>query len=384
MPFWHGEFMARSAHLTARVGELRRQLDDARTLADLATIQSRYHADEPTTRSLVEYVQSQRAITRYVPDDKRLVLEHFRDEVGGVRMVLHAPFGGRVNAPWGMALGRRMRERLGVEVQVQTTDDGIMLRLPDLGSAPPVDVFRTLAADEAERLVLEEVGQSSLFGARFRMNAARALLLPRGNPRRRMPLWLQRLKAADLLQAVSEYPSFPIVVETYRDVLQDAFDMATLRDVLGRIASGALTIHVAATELPSPFAASLQFGFVIDHMYGDDTPRAEQRAALLSLDRALLDELMGGEGADDATIAVLNELLARRRGTAPGRQARDAEELALLVDRAGDLTRAELEARVAPSTEWRARRSARHAARQRTARSRSHPGARRHARSRSS
>ena len=142
MPFWHGEFMARSAHLTARVGELRRELDDARTLADLATIQSRYHADEPTTRSLVEYVQSQRAITRIVPDDTRLVLEHFRDEVGSVRMVLHAPFGGRVNAPWGMALGRRVRERLGVEVQVQTTDDGIMLRLPDLGSAPPVDVFR--------------------------------------------------------------------------------------------------------------------------------------------------------------------------------------------------------------------------------------------------
>src|SRR6478672_1691334 len=301
MPFWHGEFMARSAHLTGRVGELRRQLDDARTLADLATIQTRYHADEPTTRSLVEYVQSQRAITRYVPDEKRLVLEHFRDEVGGVRMVLHAPFGGRVHAPWGMALGRRMRERLGVEVQVQTTDDGIMLRLPDLEGAPPVDVFRTLAADEAERLVLEEVGASSLFGARFRMNAARALLLPRGNPRRRMPLWLQRLKAADLLQAVSEYPSFPIVVETYRDVLQDAFDMAMLRDVLQRIASGALTIHVVPTELPSPFAASLQFGFVIDYMYGDDTPRAEQRAALLSLDRALLDELMGGEGADDAT-----------------------------------------------------------------------------------
>ena len=289
MPFWHGEFMARSAHLTPRVGALRRELDDARTLADLASIQSRYHADEPTTRSLVEYVQSQRAITRYVPDEKRLVLEHFRDEVGSVRMVLHAPFGGRVNAPWGMALGRRMRERLGVEVQVQTTDDGIMLRLPDLGAAPPIDVFRTLAPDEAERLVLDEVGQSSLFGARFRMNAARALLLPRGNPRRRMPLWLQRLKALDLLQAVSEYPSFPIVVETYRDVLQDAFDMATLRDVLARVLSGEIAMHVAATELPSPFAASLQFGFVIDHMYGDDTPRAEARAALLSLDRALLD-----------------------------------------------------------------------------------------------
>ena len=353
MPFWRGEFMARSNHLTARIGTLRRQLDDARTLDDLTDLQRHYSADEPTVRSLVEYVQAQRAATHIVPDDTHLVLEHYRDEVGSVRMVLHAPFGGRVNAPWGMALGRRMRERLGVEVQVQTTDDGLMLRLPDLGASPPVDAIRSLAVDEAERLILEEVGASSLFGARFRMNAARALLLPRGNPRRRMPLWLQRLKAGDLLQAVGEYPSFPIVVETYRDVLQDAFDMAGLRDVLARIASGAITIRTVETEVPSPFASSLQFGFVIDHMYGDDTPRAEQRAALLSLDRVLLDELMGGEGADDTTLAVLDDLLARRRGTAAGRQARDADELALLVDRAGDLTKAEVDARVAPPAEWR-------------------------------
>ncbi|CAN5917195.1 ATP-dependent helicase [soil metagenome] len=352
MPFWHGEFMARSNHLTSRIGALRRQLDDARTLDDLNELQRHYSADEPTVRSLVEYVQAQRAATHIVPDDTHLVLEHFRDEVGSVRMVLHAPFGGRVNAPWGMALGRRIRERLGVEVQVQTTDDGLMLRLPDLGAAPPVDAIRSLAVEEAERLVLEEVGGSSLFGARFRMNAARALLLPRGNPRRRMPLWLQRLKAGDLLQAVSEYPSFPIVVETYRDVLQDAFDMAGLRDVLARITAGEITIRTVETQVPSPFAASLQFGFVIDHMYGDDTPRAEQRATLLSLDRVLLDELMGGEGADDTTLAVLDDLLARRRGTAPGRQARDADELALLLDRAGDLTRSEIDARISPPADW--------------------------------
>jgi len=361
MPFWHGEFMARSNHLTARIGALRRTLDGARTLEDIQEIQRHYSADEPTTRSLVEYVQAQREVTGIVPDDTHLVLEHFRDEVGSVRMVLHAPFGGRVNAPWGMALGRRIRERLGVEVQVQTTDDALMLRLPGtfaspsagLGASLPFDAIRALSVEEAERLVLEDVGASSLFGARFRMNAARALLLPRGNPRRRMPLWLQRLKAGDLLQAVSEYPSFPIVVETYRDVLQDAFDMAGLRDVLSRIASGAITIRTVETQKPSPFAASLQFGFVMDHMYGDDTPRAEQRAALLSLDRVLLDELMGGEGADDTTLAVLEDLLARRRGTAPNRQARDADELALLVDRAGDVTRVELEARVAPVAEWR-------------------------------
>ncbi len=353
MPFWHGEFMARSSHLTPRIGALRRTLDGATTDDDIKAIQTHYSADEPTVRSLVEYVQAQRAITEIVPDETRLVLEHFRDEVGSIRMVLHAPFGGRVNAPWGMALGRRIRERLGVDVQVQTTDDGLMLRLPDMGAAPPLESIRALSVEEAERLVLEEVGASSLFGARFRMNAARALLLPRGNPRRRMPLWLQRLKAGDLLQAVSEYPSFPIVVETYRDVLQDAFDMAGLREVLSRIASGAITIRTVQTQIPSPFAASLQFGFVIDHMYGDDAPRAEQRAALLSLDRVLLDELMGGEGADDTTLVVLEELLARRRGTAAGRQARDADELAVLVDRAGDLTREELDARVAPPAEWR-------------------------------
>jgi ATP-dependent Lhr-like helicase len=353
MPFWHGEFMARSSHLSRRVGELRRLLDEAVTLEQLGAIQRRYHADEPTTRSLAEYVQAQRSITEIVPDDSHLVLEHFRDEVGAVRVVLHAPFGGRVNAPWGMALGRRVSERLGVEVNVQTSDDGIMLRLPDMGAVPPFDAIRALSGDEAERLVLEEVGSSSLFGARFRMNAARALLLPRGNPRRRMPLWLQRMKAGDLLAAVSEFPSFPILVETYRDVLQDAFDMASLREILARIATGAITIRTVETQMASPFAASLQFGFVIDHLYDDDVPRAEARAALLSLDRVLLDELMGGEGADDATLTVLEELLERRRGTAAGRQARDADELAVLVDRAGDVTRAELEARVAPESEWR-------------------------------
>ncbi|MEP6833732.1 MAG: DEAD/DEAH box helicase [Gemmatimonas sp.] len=352
MPFWHGEFMARSKHLTPRIGELRRVLDAASTPEALAVIAERYQTDADTVRSLAEYVHVQHELTEGVPDEKRLVLEHFRDEVGSVRMVLHAPFGGRVNAPWGMALGRRLRERLGVEVQVQTTDDGLMFRLPNLDSSPPVDIIAALSYEDAEQLVLEEVGASSLFGARFRMNAARALLLPRGNAKRRMPLWLQRLKSLDLLQAVQEYPSFPIVVETYREVLQDAFDMGGLRTVLTEIASGAISVRVVETQISSPFAASLQFGFVIDHMYGDDTPRAEQRASLLSLDRVLLDELMGGEGADDATLSVLNDLLERRRGTADGFEARDANELAQLVDRAGDVTMDELQARVAPSARW--------------------------------
>jgi len=352
MPFWHGEFMARSMHLTPRVGTLRRLLSNADTPERLFDLQRAYGADENTVRSLAEYVRAQRELTGIVPDEQRLVIEHFRDEAGSIRMVLHAPFGGRVNAPWGMALGRRLRERLGVDVQVQTTDDALMLRLPDMGAVPPVDVIRALTGGDAEQLILEEIGASSLFGARFRMNAARALLLPRGKAGRRMPLWLQRLKSLDLLQAVQEYPSFPIVVETYRDVLQDAFDMPGLQTVLSGIAAGTITVTAVETQIPSPFAASLQFGFVMDHMYGDDTPRAEQRATFLSLDRVLLDELLGGEGADTETLAALDELLARRRGTAPGRQARDGDELAHLIDRAGDVTYDEMQARVAPSAQW--------------------------------
>ena len=356
MPFWHGEFAARSSHIAPRVGALRRQLADARTADDIQRIIEEYECDEATARSLVEYVHQQRAATATVPDDKLLIIEHFRDETNAVRIVIHAPFGGRVNAPWGMVLAGRVRDALratagrrtaGTEVQVQTTDDGIMLRLSDLTGPAPLDALRGLTPDEAERRLLEEVGNSSLFGARFRMNAARALLLPRGNPRRRMPLWLQRLKAQDLLQTVREFPSFPILVETYRDVLQDAFDMPALAEVLRALEAGAIEMRDVATEMPSPFAASLQFGFVMDWMYADDTPRAEQRAAMLSLDRGLLDELLGGSGADEGTLTTLAELLAVRRGTAPHRRARTADELAILLDRAGDVTVAELTERVA-------------------------------------
>jgi len=357
MPFWHGEYAARSVHLAPRVGELRRELDAVRTDEQTTALAERYQCDEATASSLVEYVHQQRAATGVVPDERVIVVEQFRDEMDSVRVVIHAPFGGRVNAPWGMALANRVRETLGkggaFEIQVQTTDDGIMLRLPTLRDWLPISVIRDMDSAEAERRVLEEVGASSLFGARFRMNAARALLLPRGNPRRRMPLWLQRLKALDLLQAVQEFPSFPILVETYRDVLQDAFDMPALVRALDGLAAGATSLVSVETALPSPFAASLQFGFVMDWMYADDAPRAEQRAALLSLDRALLDELMGGEGADESTLEMLDSILARRRGTAAGSRARTADELALLLDRAGDLSMDELRERVASTDEGR-------------------------------
>src|SRR5687767_2910667 len=192
MPFWHGEYGARSLSLSRRVGELRRALAAGEPAEKLAEACG---CDEATITSLTRYISAQRAATATVPDDRDIVVEHFRDELGAVRVIVHAPFGGRVTAPWGMALAHRARESLrDADVQVQTTDDGIMLRMPDLGGAAQLHALLDLTAAEAERLVLEEVGSTSLFGARFRMNAARALLLPRGNRRRRMPLWLQRLE----------------------------------------------------------------------------------------------------------------------------------------------------------------------------------------------
>ena len=350
MPFWHGEFMSRSVDLSRRVGQLRRALaPDGAT--DEGALRAQYWCDDASVVSLRAYVAEQRAATGVVPDDRTLVVEHFRDEMGAVRATIHSIFGGRVNAPWGMALAQRTRELLGagVEVQVQTSDDGIMLRMPDLGSTPPLHALFDLTAADVEHRVVDEVGGSALFGARFRMNAGRVLLLPRGSPRRRMPLWLQRLKAADLLQVVRQFPSFPILVETYREVMQDAFDLAALTEVVESVAARKVPVHIVETDRPSPFAAGLQFGFVMDWLYADDTPRAERAAARLAIDQGMLADLLGRQGAppDEATERALSDSVAERQGTALKRRARDADELAHLLERLGDLSLEEMRARTA-------------------------------------
>ncbi|HUF30004.1 MAG TPA: DEAD/DEAH box helicase [Gemmatimonadaceae bacterium] len=354
MPFWRGEFMARSAELGRRVGAIRRLANDPHPAAEaaLSAMGERQGWDAETGRVLREYVAEQRAATGTVPDENVLLLERFSDETGAPRLVLHSVFGGRVNAPWGLALARRCEEVLGAAVQVQTSDEGILLRLPAVGGDPPLELFERLMPDDAEQAVIQSVRESALFGARFRMNAARALVLPRDRPGKRMPLWLQRLRAADLLEAVRDVPDFPLVVETYREILRDAFDLPTLRHVLGEIAAGRIRIKYAETEQPSPFAAGLMFGFVMEWLYADDAPRAEQRAARLAVDQGLLDEVMGTE-PDPELGKALDEVLAARRGTAPDRRARSADELAHLLERAGDLTIEELRERVAERAAWR-------------------------------
>jgi ATP-dependent Lhr-like helicase len=350
LPFWHGEYAARAAHLAPRLGAVRRALGDARDDAARDALAERWGADRATIDALANWIARQReACGGIVPDDRDLVLEQHRDETGALRLVLHAPFGARVTAPWGLALAERLRERTGATVIPMALDDGLLLRLPDLPGDSPTAPVTGLVADEAERLVLGAVGGTALFGARFRMNAQRALVLPRSSPGRRVPLWLQRLKAADLLESVRREPSFPLVVETYRDVLQDAFDLPALAAVLRDLAAGTRRLHVRRLAQPSPFASAYAFRFTADWMYGDDAPRPIAHGSdVLGLDRALLDEVLGRPGHEAGFEAALARFLDARRGTCPGRQARTVDELAALLDRAGDLTPDELVARTAP------------------------------------
>jgi ATP-dependent helicase Lhr and Lhr-like helicase len=351
MPFWKGEYMARSVHLAPRLGALRRTLAqlDSDDEAATATLAESLGCDVALIRALAGYMREQRATAGVVPDDRTLLLESFRDETGAAYLVLHSLYGGRVNAPLAMALAARVRERLpGVELQLQTTDDGVLLRLGDLADDPPLDVVHGLTSGEAEQAVVREVGRSPLFGAHFRMSAGRALLLPRARPGKRMPLWLQRLKALDLLDVVRQHRSFPILLETYREVLNDAFDLRAFTRLLDNIERGSVAVRGVPLAQSSPFSRSQRFVFVMDWLYVDDTPHAERRAAVLSLDTALLRDLLGDAPVDDDTALAVRELAAERRGTAPGFAARDANELLLLVGRAGDLTRDELDARLTP------------------------------------
>ena len=285
-------------------------------------------------RNLTAYLDDQREATGALPDDRTIVIERFRDEIGDWRICVLSPFGGRVHAPWAMAIERRMSEALGIEVEATWADDGIAIRLPDADALPPTELI-VLPADEVEGLVIEQLGSSPLFAARFRENAARALLIPRRRPGQRTPLWQQRLKAHDLQQVAVKYASFPIVLETYREVLSDVFELPALRDLLARVGRGEVRVVEVESSRPSPFACSLLFDYIATYMYEGDTPLAERRAQALTLDRALLAELLSAgdlrELLDADAIAEVEDELHRR-----GR-ALSADELHDLLRRTGDL-----------------------------------------------
>src|SRR5262245_35169878 len=287
VPFWKGEGIGRPYELGEAIGKFARELLAARDpkVPDL---------DERAERNLLAFLREQERATGALPSDRTVVVERFRDEIGDWRLCILTPFGARVHAPWAMAVGARLRESLGLEVQSIWSDDGIAFHLPDADSPPATDLL-VLDPDELEELVLAEVGQTALFGARFRENAARALLIPRRRPGERTPLWQQRLKAQGLLQVARKYASFPIVLETYRECLQDVFDLPALKRLLGRLRARELDLVDVETATASPYASSLLFDYIATYMYEDDTPPAERRAQALSLDRDLLRELLGQE-----------------------------------------------------------------------------------------
>src|SRR3954467_8788031 len=331
VPFWKGEGVGRPYELGEAIGKFARELLAARDpkVPDL---------DERAERNLIAFLREQERATGALPSDRTVVVERFRDEIGDWRFCILTPFGARVHAPWAMAVGARLRESLGLEVQSIWSDDGIAFHLPDADSPPATDLL-VLDPDELEELVLAEVGQTALFGARFRENAARALLIPRRRPGERTPLWQQRLKAQGLLQVARKYSSFPIVLETYRECLQDVFDLPALKRLLGRLRARELDLVDIETGSASPFAASLLFDYIATYMYEDDTPPAERRVQALSLDRELLKELLGQEELRELIDpAALTEVEASPRPF-PG----DPERLHALLRLRGDLRAGEFD-----------------------------------------
>ncbi len=360
LPFWHGDTPGRPAELGKAIGRAIRELarlPDEQAVAKVAES----GLDELAARNLVRYLADQRQATGHVPDDRTLVVERFRDELGDWRVVLHSPYGDRVHAPWALAITARLRERYGgMDVQALHTDDGIIIRVPDSDEPPPAAIA-LIDPEEIGDIITAEVGGSALFASRFRECASRALLLPRRQPGRRTPLWQQRQRSAQLLEIASQYPGFPIVLETVRECLQDVFDVPALTDLLRELAARRIRVVEVETGTPSPFGKSLLFRYIGAFMYEGDAPLAERRAQALALDPSLLAELLGTEGLRELLDpAVVAETEADLQHLSPNRRGRDAEAVADLLRTSGPLTTAEVAARCTEPGEaggWLARLS---------------------------
>ena len=343
VPFWRGDGIGRPAELGRAIGAFAREAVAAKP----GTLAKDYDLDRRAAANLVAYLNEQQAATRVVPSDETIVVERFRDEIGDWRLCVLSPWGGRVHAAWGLAMAARIRDEFELEADAIWSDDGIVFHLPDADEPPPADLV-LLEPDELEDLVVRELSGSALFGARFRENAARALLIPRAYPGKRTPLWQQRLKAQSLLEVARDFPRFPVVLETYRECLRDVLDLPALERLLRDLAARRISLVEVETPTASPFASSLLFDYVATYMYEGDTPSAERRAAALALDRELLRELLGQEELreliDPEALVDVTESLQHRAEQA---RARDRDALQQVLRRVGDLTEAECEQRVA-------------------------------------
>jgi ATP-dependent helicase Lhr and Lhr-like helicase len=342
VPFWKGDTLGRPRELGEAIGAFARWAVDQ----PAEVLERDYDLDERAARNLIDFLAEQQQATGVIPSDRTIVVERFRDEIGDWRLCVLSPYGGRVHAAWSLALSARIRDELGLESDAIYSDDGIIIHLPDAEEPPGADLVM-LEPDEIEDLVVAELGSSALFGARFRENAARSLLIPRARPGRRTPLWQQRLKAQSLLEVARKYGEFPVVLETYRECLRDVLDVPGLVELLTQLHRRELTLVEIETPTASPFASSLLFDYVATYMYEGDTPNAERRAAALSLDRDLLRELLGQEELRDLIDAdALASIEADLQCLSELTRATGRDGLLDVLRRVGDLSLDEVSLRV--------------------------------------
>jgi ATP-dependent Lhr-like helicase len=345
MPFWHGDRAGRPLEFGRRIGALVRTLREMPRSVAITTLTTEHDLDPGAAENLLRYLADQEIVTTVVPDDRNIVIERVRDELGDWRVCCLTPFGSRVHAPWAMAVTARIRANNGPEVETMWSEDGFVVRFPETDEPPSADHF-LLEPEEAAELVLRQLGSTALFAAKFRESASRALLLPRRRADGRTPLWQQRKRAYDLLSVAARYASFPILLEAYRECLRDVFDMPALMEILRAMGNRSLRVHTVDSRTPSPFASALLFSYVANYIYDGDAPLAERRAQALSIDQDQLRELMGDADLRELLdLHAIEETEEQLQCVVEPYKARNMDGVHDLLLRLGDLSRTELRAR---------------------------------------
>jgi ATP-dependent Lhr-like helicase len=345
MPFWRADAAGRPLELGRAVGALVRTLVELPPAAAVQRLVRHHDLDAQAAENLLRYLADQIKATGVVPDDRTILVERCRDELGDWRICVLSPFGGRIHAPWAMAVVERARAETGLDVETMWTDDGFVVRFPETDE-PPDPGLMVPASEEVESLVLRQLGGTAMFAAKFREAAGRALLLPKRRPGGRSPLWQQRKRAADLLSVASRFGSFPMLLETYRECLRDVFDMPALVETLRAVERREIRVVTVDSTLASPFASALLFGYVANYLYDGDAPLAERRAQALSIDQAQLRELLGEAELRDLLDAdAIADVEAALQMLLPDRRAKSVDGVHDLLLRLGDLTAAEISAR---------------------------------------
>ena len=346
-PFWKAEPLYRDFMTSRKIGAYRKVIFNQTETASLPTF-----ADENTIHSAGEILRRQQQAVGQVPTDKDIVVEYFRDSVGEPQIVLHAPYGGRVIGAWATALAAALEERTKAQVQFSYDDDGMMFRLLDQETFPEFDTLLSLPFSDIESYLTAQLSQTPMFIVRFRHNATRALLLQRSRTDKRIPLWLQRLRAADLLQVVRDVPDFPILLETYRDCLQDLFDINALETVINEILKGDITIHYVQTSSPSPMTSGLMFRFLAEQMYDYDRFRTAGHAAEISSE-LLADILLKETIPTIVNAEIVGKAESFWQYTQEERKARDAEDVFEIISKLGPISKDQLALRCAePPGSW--------------------------------